>query len=182
MAFSLLKVQTMVRPSRKRERLIVSVSIILTIIGSTSCGARNTPDAPKPTTTASPFSSFVVITGTFVRADGSPISGSGTKEGCSADAAVCVVVVQVRGSRGKGANTIFDIATIPGSHGDEPNKDGEFSIELARDSLPTGSKFLVATMSMLGGLEPLRVNGNPVVFEIDDRSERVELGRITLKG
>jgi hypothetical protein len=154
------------------SRAVMAFIVMLGLPVTLSMGQTSAPKAAKATASKS---SIVIIRGTLMKEDKTPLASKGPFEMVFLTAAPTE-----KEGEGKTSYTLTNEGLNKNTA--QPDARGRFAIRLDRSTIPKGKKVVILMWGAGGsGMEPLRINGQPVAFDLDEKSTSVSLGIITVK-
>jgi len=147
------------------------LNLITTSIICAAFTVAQTPSTRGPKA-ALPKSNTVIIRGVLLKQDKTPWASKPPFE------MVLLTVAPVEGEGEKGTNVSISTESL-NKHSAQPNAQGRFTIKVDRAALPAGKEFIVLSLIPgIAGLQPLKLEGKPVSFKIDDKTTVINLGTI----
>jgi hypothetical protein len=152
-----------------------AVMAIIAMLGLSVPLSMGQTSAPKAAKATASKSSIVIIRGILMKEDKTPLASKGPFEMVFLTAAP----IEKEGE-GKTSYTLTNEGLNKNTA--QPDVRGRFAIKLDRSTIPKGKKVVILMFGAGGsGLEPLRINGRPIAFDIDEKSSSIDLGTITVK-
>lgn len=150
-------------------RAVASFTLMLGLSVTLSIGQTQSPKTGK---TSPSKSDIVIIRGVLVKEDKTPLGSKPPFEMVFLTAAPIIKEGSYSlSNEGLNKNTA------------QPDAKGKFAIRLDRSTVPKGKKVMILFWGSGGqGMEPLRIKGRPIAFDIDEKSTSFDLGTIIVSG
>jgi hypothetical protein len=152
-----------------------TVMVFIAMLGLTVTLSMGQTSAQKAAVASTSKSSIVIIRGTLLKQDKTPLASKGPFE-------MVFLTAAPVDKEGEGETTYTLNNEGLNKNTAQPDVRGRFAIKLDRSSIPRGKKVVILMWGAGGsGMEPLRINGRPIAFDIDEKSTSIDLGTITVK-